>query len=134
MPVVVVSGITRKGRRHHNPCVGAGAVDCYAKPDGSVNALLENDGGTLAQMVRDAARVRFVRVQTKPTVPVSPVAQQTIVASRSGPHRSTKLIAIGASTGGEALHNLLPAFPKTCPPTLIVQHISAAFAPAMASA
>lgn len=132
MPVVVVSGITRKGADTTIRALELGAVDCYAKPDGSVNALLENDGGTLAQMVRDAARVRFVRVQTKPTIPVSPVAQQTIVASRSGPS-VTKLIAIGASTGGvEALHNLLPAFPKTCPPTLIVQHISAAFAPAMA--
>lgn len=130
MPVVVVSGITRKGAETTIRALELGAVDCYAKPDGSVNALLENDGGALAQMVREAARVRFVRVASKPTV--SPVAQQTIVASRSG-STVTKLIAIGASTGGvEALHHLLPAFPKTCPPTVIVQHISAAFAPAMA--
>lgn len=131
MPVVVVSGITRKGADTTIRALELGAVDCYAKPDGSVNALMESDGGALAQMVREAARVRFVRVPSKPA-PVSPVAQQTIVASRSTP-AITKLIAIGASTGGvEALHNLLPTFPKSCPPTVIVQHISAAFAPAMA--
>ena len=131
MPVVVVSGITRKGADTTIRALELGAVDCYAKPDGSVNALMESDGGALAQMVREAARVRFVRVPSKPA-PVNPVAQQTIVASRSTP-AITKLIAIGASTGGvEALHNLLPAFPKSCPPTVIVQHISAAFAPAMA--
>ena len=132
MPVVVVSGITRKGADTTIRALELGAVDCYAKPDGSVNAMLESDGGTLASMVREAARVRFVRVASKPAVPVSPVAQQTIVASRST-SAITKLIAIGASTGGvEALHHLLPAFPTTCPPTVIVQHISAAFAPAMA--
>jgi len=132
MPVVVVSGITRKGADTTIRALELGAVDCYAKPDGSVNALLENDGGALAEMVREAARVRFVRVASKPAAPVSPVAQQTIVASRSV-STLTKLIAIGASTGGvEALHHLLPAFPTTCPPTIIVQHISAAFAPAMA--
>lgn len=132
MPVVVVSGITRKGADTTIRALELGAVDCYAKPDGSVNAMLESDGGTLAQMVREAARVRFVRVASKPAAPVSPVAQQTIVASRTT-STATKLIAIGASTGGvEALHHLLPAFPATCPPTVIVQHISAAFAPAMA--
>jgi two-component system chemotaxis response regulator CheB len=42
------------------------------------------------------------------------------------------VIAIGASTGGvEALHALLADFPADCPPTLIVQHVSACFAPAI---
>jgi two-component system chemotaxis response regulator CheB len=37
-------------------------------------------------------------------------------------------ILIGASTGGvEALHKVLSAFPATCPPTLIVQHMRPLF-------
>jgi two-component system, chemotaxis family, protein-glutamate methylesterase/glutaminase len=136
MPVVIVSGITRKGCETTIRALELGAVDCYAKPDGSITNMVENDGGTLANMVREAARVRFVRVPNapKPVNPVAhnPVAQQTIAASRVG-GSGTRLIAIGASTGGvEALHHLLPAFPANCPPTVIVQHISAAFAPAMA--
>ena len=42
--------------------------------------------------------------------------------------RQTRLIAIGASTGGTAaLAELMTALPKEIPPTLIVQHIPPAF-------
>ena len=47
--------------------------------------------------------------------------------------RSRRWIAIGSSTGGvEALHTVLAGFPADCPPTLIVQHVSACFAAAIA--
>ncbi|MCB2014230.1 MAG: chemotaxis response regulator protein-glutamate methylesterase [Sphingobium sp.] len=137
MPVVIVSGITQKGCDTTIRALELGAVNCYAKPDGSVSNLIESDGGTLARMVREAARVRFVRVPNAPAAPRAPVAhnpvaRQTIAASQ-GDDAGVRLIAIGASTGGvEALHHILPAFPANCPPTVIVQHISAAFAPAMA--
>jgi len=137
MPVVIVSGITRKNCDTTIRALELGAVDCYAKPDGSVSNLIESDGGSLAQMVREASRVRFVRVPAAGNAPKSPVApppvaRQTIAASQVN-GAGVRLIAIGASTGGvEALHRILPAFPANCPPTVIVQHISAAFAPAMA--
>lgn len=138
MPVVIVSGITSKGCETTIRALELGAVDCYAKPNGSMSGLLGNDDGLLGRMVRDAARVRFVRVPNAPA-PVSPalynpVVQQSIAVSKVGGSANARLIAIGASTGGvEALHHLLPAFPENCPPTVIVQHISAAFAPAMAA-
>lgn len=131
MPVVIVSGITQKGCDTTVRALELGAVDCYAKPDGSIHSLLDSDGGTLARMVRSAAKVQVWR-GASPQPPRDPVSRQTIAAS-SPNNQVTKLIAIGASTGGvEALHNILPAFPENCPPTVIVQHISAAFAPAMA--
>lgn len=44
-----------------------------------------------------------------------------------------KTLVIGASTGGvEALIEVLSRFPAECPPTLIVQHISANFLPGLA--
>ncbi|WP_164871809.1 CheB methylesterase domain-containing protein [Solirhodobacter olei] len=61
-------------------------------------------------------------------------------AEREGPgpggipqaHRITSLIVIGSSTGGvDALHEILGAFPRDCPPTLIVQHISGPFSASM---
>lgn len=129
-PVVIVSGITQRGCDTTVRALELGAVDCYAKPDGSIGALLENDGGRLAAMVRSAALVRFVRIPGQSTP--SPQAREAIEISSSAAG-SAQLIAIGASTGGvEALHQVLPAFPATCPPTVVVQHISAAFAPAMA--
>ncbi|MGR3313528.1 CheB methylesterase domain-containing protein [Roseovarius indicus] len=44
-----------------------------------------------------------------------------------------KTVVIGASTGGvEALIQVLSAYPKSCPPTLIVQHISGTYLPGLA--
>ncbi len=131
MPVVIVSGITQRGCETTVRALELGAVDCYAKPDGSITNLLDSDGGRLAFMVRAAARVkRWMPQAAAPVAP--PVAQQTI-AMGAGSGASIQLIAIGASTGGvEALHHILPAFPDNCPPTVVVQHISGAFAPAMA--
>ncbi|MBB6123491.1 protein-glutamate methylesterase/protein-glutamine glutaminase [Sphingobium subterraneum] len=131
MPVVIVSGVTKRNCETTIRALELGAVDCYAKPDGSVNALLENDGGDLARMVRSAGRIGRWRAP-EALQQQDRVQRQTIAVSTVN-GVGTRLIAIGASTGGvEALHHLLPAFPENCPPTLIVQHISAAFAPAMA--
>ena len=132
MPVVIVSGVTQRGCETTVRALELGAVDCYAKPDGSISNLLDSDGGKLAIMVRAASRVK--RWMAQGVQPVqAPVARQTIALSSSQDIGGTHLIAIGASTGGvEALHHILPAFPENCPPTVIVQHISAAFAPAMA--
>jgi two-component system, chemotaxis family, protein-glutamate methylesterase/glutaminase len=45
-----------------------------------------------------------------------------------------RVIAIGASTGGvEALITLLSGFPKNCPPTVIAQHMPAAFTKSFAA-
>lgn len=149
MPVVIVSGVTRTGCETTVRALELGAVDCYAKPDGSLHAMFDNDGGKLAEMVRAAARVKFWRAPA-PVRPVEPghamghaaglgsgglgsgLAHQAIAAPAGA--QAAHLIAIGASTGGvEALHKILPAFPVDCPPTVVVQHISAAFAPAMAA-
>lgn len=44
-----------------------------------------------------------------------------------------KTVVIGASTGGvEALIQVLSAYPPSCPPTLIVQHISGTYLPGLA--
>ena len=44
------------------------------------------------------------------------------------PRKRTKIIAIGASTGGpQALHNVLSQLPRTMPPIICVQHISKGF-------
>lgn len=131
MPVVIVSSLTQAGCDTTMHALELGAVDCFGKPDGSVSMLNEDEGRRLAAIVKQAAKVRCWR-PTSMDRP-SPIAHQTAMASRPNGGNASRLIAIGASTGGvEALHSLLPSFPADCPPTLIVQHISAAFAPAMA--
>ncbi len=126
-PVIVVSGSTQEGAETTARALALGAVGCYAKSNIS-GGLPTGDQGKLADLVREAAKVRFV------TRPAPTAAPQAAAAPRSsGQFERPRLIAIGSSTGGvEALQVLLGGFPADCPPTLVVQHISARFAPAVA--
>jgi len=123
-PVIIVSGATQEGNEVTARALGLGAVNCYSKYDPTGKLALQ-DGGELADMIRDAAQVRMSR----------PARSAPVVAeeSRRSIRRDTRLIAIGSSTGGvEALQVVLREFPRDCPPTLIVQHVNPRFAPAIA--
>ena len=129
-PVIVVSGSTREGTETTARALALGAVGCYAKGEGGGGYAFD-DEGKLADLIRDAAKVRFVTrtVQAPPSAP-----PRTSTAPRSPALvERPRLIAVGSSTGGvEALQVLLGGFPADCPPTVVVQHISARFAPAVA--
>lgn len=120
-PVIIVSGTTQAGAEATARALALGAVDCYAKSSGGG---LE-DGGRLARMIREAAKVQFSAR--------APAARRVAHEARGSLTERPALIAIGSSTGGvEALQTVLASFPTDCPPTVIVQHINARFAPAVA--
>ena len=122
-PVIVVSGSTQEGNEVTARALALGAVDCYAKSDRSGGLPLD-DNGRLANLIRQAAQVRFNNRW--------PEAAR--IASRTCSGRSeTQLIAIGSSTGGgEALQTRLKDFPENCPPPVIGQPVTPRFAPAIA--
>lgn len=123
-PVIVVSGSTTEGADITARALALGAVDCYAKSDRSGGLPLD-DHGRLANLVRQAAQVRFNNRW--------PTQQIVCSATRQSQQSHSSLIAIGSSTGGvEALQVLLTCFPEDCPPTIIVQHVNPRFAPAIA--
>ncbi|MBI1403705.1 MAG: chemotaxis-specific protein-glutamate methyltransferase CheB [Porphyrobacter sp.] len=125
-PVILVSGATERGADATVRGLQLGAVGCLAKSELRLEAG-ESDGGALARLVREAAQVRL-----RPAPPRT--APGPAVAPAPAPDTPLPdVIAIGSSTGGvEALHVLLSEFPADCPPTLIVQHINACFAGAIA--
>jgi len=124
MPVIIVSGATQEGNDVTARALALGAVDCYSKYDrsGKLNLF---DSGRLAELIRQAAQVKFnTHLSVTPTL---------VERSRQSIAHDTQIIAIGSSTGGvEALQVLLKEFPEDCPPTLIVQHVNPRFAPAIA--
>lgn len=123
-PVIIVSGATQAGNDVTARALALGAVDCYSKCDRS-GGLPMNDGGRLANLIREAAQASY----GKPKIAAPGLTQ------RSGTKRAVdvRAIAIGSSTGGvEALRQLLRHFPADCPPTMIVQHVNAQFAPSVA--
>jgi len=159
LPVVVVSSLTQAGSQLAMDAIEAGAVDVLAKPGGSttVGDLAEK----LAFHVKAAAAsTRFrnrrapargaapnsapnpvrgpaaVPTSPAPTVTASPLsAASPVVPVRPllGRVDPRQVIVIGSSTGGiEALRTVLPRFPGTMPPVVIVQHISAYFSKVVA--
>jgi two-component system, chemotaxis family, protein-glutamate methylesterase/glutaminase len=125
-PVILVSGATEAGASATARGLQLGAVGCIPKSQLRVNPG-EEDDGALPDMVREAARVRFVHA------PAPPRAAAPLPEPAAAPAALPEVIVIGASTGGvEALHTLLSGFPEDCPPTLVVQHINGCFAGAIA--
>jgi len=122
-PVIIVSGSTQQGTQTAARALQLGAISCYAKGD-RYGVFPDDDCGKLAALVHEAAAVNLKQSgNPAPRRAVRKIAQPG----------ATDLIAIGSSTGGvEALHRLLGGFPADCPPTLIVQHVNANFAPAIA--
>ncbi|WP_225205630.1 protein-glutamate methylesterase/protein-glutamine glutaminase [Novosphingobium huizhouense] len=134
-PVIIVSGATQKGAETTARALALGAVDCYAKSENSTGLPLD-DNGKLAQMIREASKISFKGRAAPPPAPAAAQrqsVQRVATEARGSMRERPRLIAIGSSTGGvEALQILLGGFTETCPPTMVVQHINARFAPAVA--
>jgi two-component system chemotaxis response regulator CheB len=122
--VIMVSGSTQRGSEIAARALMIGAIDCYAKA-ARYSHEAPDDGGQLAGLIRAAMQVD---VAHRPAA-----AQRTPLDAHKDERHDAQLIAIGSSTGGvEALREVLGRFSADCPPTLIVQHVSARFAPAIA--
>lgn len=122
--VIMVSGSTPRGSEIAARALMIGAIDCYAKA-ARYSHEAPDDGGQLASLIRAAVQVDIAH---------RPAARQrSAFDPGSGDRNGAQVIAIGSSTGGvEALREVLSRFSIDAPPTLVVQHVSARFAPAIA--
>ncbi|GGE17891.1 chemotaxis response regulator protein-glutamate methylesterase of group 1 operon [Aureimonas endophytica] len=122
-PVIMVSNLTQPGAAATLTALEIGAFDCISKPNGAQGNTFE----TLPPMIREAAKSKrqlATRVAPKAPSPSAVEARPSVARHGGWPD----IIGVGSSTGGvEALMNLLSGFPADCPPTLIVQHLPAAF-------
>ncbi|MBI5068924.1 MAG: chemotaxis response regulator protein-glutamate methylesterase [Deltaproteobacteria bacterium] len=133
IPVVICSGLAGPGTEAALQALEEGAVEIIAKPSLGVKGFLQESAERLAEAVRGAARARVQR-------PVSAEKKLTADAVLPAPRRpalratSSKVVAVGASTGGtEALRELLEAMPPDAPGLAIVQHMPEVFTAAFAS-
>lgn len=120
MPVLMVSSFTREGSEVTLKALELGAVDFLEKPSlGIRNGMLEYSE-VIAAKIRVAARARPRR---------APAADRPQVAVLKAPLvSSTKLLIIGASTGGtEAIRCVLERLPENSPAVLIAQHMPEGF-------
>ena len=128
LPVVVVSSLTQAGSIKAMEAISLGALDVLAKPDGGLG--LGELSQRLAFHVKAAAQARPGASYASGQGEDKEVAPSTLPP---GGFSSSKVILIGASTGGvEALRFLLPQLPRGLPPILVVQHIPKNFSRLMA--
>ena len=114
MPVIMVSTLTQAGAATSLQALELGAFDCVGKPQFEA----------LAEKVKAAASARIRPLAERPPPP----------ARRNDYRPSSKVLAIGSSTGGvEALISVLAGFPENCPPTLITQHMPPSFTASFAA-
>ncbi|MEX6509006.1 chemotaxis response regulator protein-glutamate methylesterase [Jiella sp. M17.18] len=130
-PVIMVSNLTAPGAAATLAALEIGAFDCIAKP-----SARETMFETLPGLIKEAARAKAGLVKRRKTAPQRR-ADSAEAAPQPADHGSAawpELVAIGSSTGGvEALMQVLADFPRNCPPTVIVQHLPAAFTASFAA-
>lgn len=117
MPVVMISGTTKRNSNAAITALTSGAVDCILKPTSAPDATTHRD---ICRRVF-AAACSTIHVDLAPAPPSSAhVAQPS--------DQQMPLILIGASTGGvAALEHMLAALHTAGPPVVIVQHMPGPF-------
>jgi two-component system, chemotaxis family, protein-glutamate methylesterase/glutaminase len=114
-PVIMVSTLTHAGADKAVEALAMGAVACIGKP---ASIAAENAFHELPEMIREAAAAK---VDNMSALPVPAVQREKF-------EPNGRTVVIGSSTGGvEALMQIITAFPKNCPPTLITQHMPSGF-------
>ena len=121
VPVVMLSTLTQKGADATLTALSRGAIDYVQKPSGAVSLDVRKVQSILLEKVKAAAQSNpRTLIPKKKSAPAKPL--------RYTPSSTTKIIAIGTSTGGPAsLAEIIPQFPADTPPMLIVQHMPADF-------
>jgi two-component system chemotaxis response regulator CheB len=121
LPVVMVSASTSVGTRETLRALELGAVDFMEKPKVDAKTGVVAMAEELVQKVKVAAKAKL-RQRDRSALP------RQASTSGDGGIDPTKVVAIGASTGGtEALSEVLACLPKDVPGIVIVQHMPARF-------
>ncbi len=120
MPVVVISTRTRDNSADAIRALSLGAVDCVDV------SRLQVEFGVRRRLVETLVAAGGATVQASGTVSEQPGAGGGGAAPAFDWNGAA--VFIGSSTGGvDALERVLAPFPADCPPTLIAQHMPAAF-------
>jgi two-component system chemotaxis response regulator CheB len=123
IPVVICSALAGPSSDVAFRALECGAVDVVAKPQIGLRDFLQESAVVLGDVIRGAAHARLQRRLAFDSRP-----RRTAPASARGAVDESRIIALGASTGGtEALRHILTQFPRNAPGTVVVQHMPEVF-------
>jgi two-component system chemotaxis response regulator CheB len=121
MPVIMFSTRTDAGAADSVEALRLGAIDCFPKPRVASPTELDAIIARLGKRIK-SAKGTDLRRAAKPAV------------AGTALDWNGRLLAIGADASNtKALFELFAAFPKNCPPTLVVQHMAADLAASLVS-
>lgn len=132
-PVVMISTLTEKGAAVTLEALTIGAVDFIAKPKVDVVNSLGNYAEEIISKVKMAARANIANaanqmLSARATEKIQGTVAQAAESLRKRIPSSSKIIALGASTGGtEAIKTVAKGLPANTPAIVITQHLPAAF-------
>lgn len=140
-PILVLSSAVEKGKNDDNiyKLLGAGALDILPKPKGTLDGNLSVIGKNLIAKIKLLAGVTTFTRHRRNTENQTPIKLSTASSTLTPISRtiitnsiipaSTKIVAIGASTGGPyALQKILSSLsPKLSIPVVCVQHVTEGF-------
>ncbi len=118
MPVIIVSSLTPSGSKMALEALSCGAVDVICKPGPAYSV-----GESCNELIEKILAASCARISNNTTKQMDASPQKLHMAETT-----SKIIAIGASTGGvQALSRVLSSLPVNVPGTLVVQHMPAHF-------
>jgi len=121
-PVIMCSTLVTKGSAALLEALSLGAFAIIAKPKVGVSSFINDYKEDVLEYIRSAAKAKIrVSADVKKT--------NTPNITKTFNHKpSTKIIAIGSSTGGvQVIEEILTNLQKNHPPILIVQHMPLGF-------
>jgi two-component system chemotaxis response regulator CheB len=124
LPVIIVSSLTRQGSKIALEALSLGALEVISKPTAAYSV------GDLSIQLADKIRaVANVKVTARPSASaIDQIRERAVLGSRALTETTSKIIAIGASTGGtEALREVITRMPRNAPGIVVVQHMPAKF-------
>ena len=132
VPVVIVSSFTAERKDLGIRALSLGAAEIISKPGSREPAEMDNYAVQLREAVFAASMQNIFRQREIWTKAVPAFGDERIVFRKTDV-RTTKLILIGASTGGTSLiADMLKSLRPDLPPILVVQHMPGEFTGAYA--
>lgn len=138
VPVVICSSLTEEGSATLMQALEAGAVDVVTKPRVGSIEFLQHSRMRICDTAKAAAQARLRASRAKPMKIEAKLSADAVIPMvslrpRPASHTGSRIVCIGASTGGtEALREVLQALPEASPPIVIVQHMPERFTAAFA--
>lgn len=124
LPVIIVSSLSKEGSKIALEALSLGALEVISKPTAAYS--VGDLSIQLADKIRAVANVK-VNARTSASA-IEQIRERAVLGSRALTETTSKIIAIGASTGGtEALREVITRMPRNAPGIVVVQHMPAKF-------